>query len=189
MLLFRRATLFGAAVLALAACSAPDTNGLFEPARGAVGPADVPQGCIDRCRGAALRCTLLDAPCDALCGSVALSDSQLNCLEGARCDTEGSPSIIDRCLNQGGAALGLLGARCNCVDGSVSCQANCIDGLTCFDPGGINDTTPPLFPGFCSLPCDGPGGRGGSCPSGFVCREQIISGQPAPGENKFWCER
>jgi hypothetical protein len=188
MLLFRRTTLFGALAPLAVACSAPDARGLFEssPAPGTGNPIVVP-GCIERCRSAALKCTLIDVPCESFCG-MGPSGEQLSCLEreGQACKPGGS--VVARCVGAGDQAKGFFGARCDCASGPT-CQGGCLQGLTCFDPGGSDNANDfaSLFPGFCSKPCD-PAGT--DCPQGFLCREQLFNNAPTPSAGKnFWCER
>ncbi len=175
-----------AALAAFADCSAPDARGLFDPVPGPNNTSGSfpPTGCVERCRVAAARCTLVDAPCDALCGATGLSDAQLSCLATSPC--EGSQSLLQRCLDGVSATSGFLGAACDC-DGPVTCPSTCLRGLSCLDPGGPDGADGlPLFPGFCSQPCAPPNG---SCPAGFVCRQQFFNGVVVAGPNAYWCER
>ncbi|HEU4539166.1 MAG TPA: hypothetical protein VFS00_33830 [Polyangiaceae bacterium] len=189
MLPFRRtAALVALFVTAHAACTAPEDNGLFDPLRGPInqgGSSAVP-GCLARCQAAAERCTLIDVPCDSICGS-SPNNQQLSCLERAECAVSGNESIVQRCFNRAAP----LGGLCDCGLTSVCADGGkCQPGLLCFDPGGPDDATPgrpPAFPGFCSTPCDPVGGR--RCPDGFTCRKQFFDNAPAGGAEQFWCER
>jgi hypothetical protein len=192
MLPFRRPTLLVALVVAtLAACSAPDPKGLFDPLRGPSnngGGTSVAPSCLARCQTAASRCTLLDVPCDALCGSGGVSAAQLSCLESTACEPSGGQTFLQRCLN---TTAGPLGSLCDCGLTQVcTSSAECQAGLLCLDPGGPDDSTPgraPLFPGVCSMPCDVAGPR--RCPDGFTCRKQVFNNSPLAGAQQFWCER
>jgi hypothetical protein len=190
MLLFRRAALFGALASLPAACSAPDALGLFDtaPDPGPGSSVVVPQ-CVDRCRGAALKCTLINVPCDALCGA-GLNGEQLRCLEGASCDADAGDTPLVDCVGTPDVANGFFGARCEC-GGVPTCDADCLSGLLCFDPGGSDtgDDFNTLFPGFCSKRCNP--ADAGSCPSGFTCREQLFNNEPVSDRenDRYWCER
>ncbi|HEU4409888.1 MAG TPA: hypothetical protein VFS43_31835 [Polyangiaceae bacterium] len=192
MLLFRRTALFGALTSLAAACSAPDTRGIFDaPLPPGSGNDVLVPGCIERCRGAAAKCTLINVPCDALCGA-GLSGPQLDCLaaRAETCRADGDSLVAD-CVGSDAAVEGFLGAPCDC-GGLTSCDnSTCLDGLLCFDPGG-SDTAAGvvLFPGFCSVPCDAPGTGSRTCPQGFVCRRQLFNDVPvAAEEGQHWCQR
>jgi hypothetical protein len=190
MLFARRLSATALLAAVAAACSAPDTAGLFDPTAGpASGATPASASCVATCLAAAVRCTLVDLPCDAICAT-APSAQQMSCIETSRCELVDGQSVAQRCLKIQ-ENPGIFGTPCDC-GGPESCRRadQCRGDLLCFDPGGPDPggNATSLFPGFCSRPCDPPPGAR-TCPEGFVCRRQKINDADPIGAEKYWCER